>query len=216
MKKKRPELYTEAELHAVEAHIAAQFGSHGMVLHETVSPDIHVDIYVIDPTPERNNYILVTVGMGAHRMNVPRKLRAQKLERAELLVCLPPDWEVHSYQDRRWFWPIGEMKSIARVPVVCNTWLGHGHSVDNFQGVSAPYADNTQLCGMLLSVPMLFGDTSFVCGLPGGDMVNFYQLLPLYREEMEFKKAHDATDLLLQLRIAFEPLNPARPNLVAE
>ena len=32
-----------------------------------------------------------TMGMGAHRMNVPKELAEYKLERAELAIALPPD-----------------------------------------------------------------------------------------------------------------------------
>ena len=40
------------------------------------SPDIHVDIYIIEPTRKRNYYTLITSGMGAHRMNVPHGNRS--------------------------------------------------------------------------------------------------------------------------------------------
>ena len=32
--------------------------------------------------------------------------------------------------------------------------------------------------------------------LPGGEEVNFYQVLPLYRDELEYKLEHDAGALL--------------------
>ena len=49
------------------------------MFHEILSPDIHVDIYIMKPTPERNYYVLSTFGMGAHRMNVPEELAEKKL-----------------------------------------------------------------------------------------------------------------------------------------
>lgn len=57
------------------------------VFHELVSPDIHVDICVITPSEERDYYSLVTMGMGAHRMNVPEELAEYRLERAELAIA---------------------------------------------------------------------------------------------------------------------------------
>ena len=39
-------------------------------------------------------------------------------------------------------------------------------------------------------------DGSEVCTLPGGEEVNFYQVIPLYRDELEYKLAHDAETLL--------------------
>ena len=38
-------------------------------------------------------YTLVTMGMGAHRMNVPKELAEYKLERAELALSL-----IHIYR----------------------------------------------------------------------------------------------------------------------
>lgn len=57
------------EMDALEAHIDKYFGKSKNVFHEIASPDIHVDIYIIEPTRKRNYYTLITSGMGAHRMN---------------------------------------------------------------------------------------------------------------------------------------------------
>ena len=35
-----------------------------------------------------------------------------------------------------------------------------------------------------------------VCILPGGEEVNFYQVIPLYRDELEYKMENDAEALL--------------------
>ena len=78
-------------MEAVEQHIKRYFGEFGSVFHELVSPDIHVDICVVPPSEERDYYTLVTMGMGAHRMNVPEELAEYKLERAELAIALPSD-----------------------------------------------------------------------------------------------------------------------------
>ena len=78
-KKQLPETYTEAEMEAMEAHIAARFGEFANVFHEIVSPDIHVDICIIEPTPERNYFTLVTMGMGAHRAHAAKKLFMKRL-----------------------------------------------------------------------------------------------------------------------------------------
>ena len=44
-----PEVYTEEEMEAVEAHIQQYFGKFENVFHELSSPDIHVDICVVPP-----------------------------------------------------------------------------------------------------------------------------------------------------------------------
>ena len=211
-KKQLPEVYTEAEMEAVEAHIAARFGAFPNVFHEIISPDIHVDICIIEPTQERNYYTLVTMGMGAHRMNVPKELRKHKLDRAELFICLPPDWEIQN-GDERWYWPIRLLKSTARLPGECDTWLGYGHTLaaENPE----PYAENTGLCGVMLTMPYQFGHESVRCQLSDGGEVNFYQLLPLYEEEMAYKMAHCAEDLEALLGEDFDfVVDPARRNVI--
>ena len=96
------------------------------MFHEIASPDIHVDICIVPPTEERDYYTLVTMGMGAHRMNVPEELAEYKLERAELAIALPADWKLdqESMKDEKWYWPIRLLKSLARLPIGSDTWLG--------------------------------------------------------------------------------------------
>ena len=111
-----PEVYTEEEMEAVEGHIEQYFGKVENVFHELVSPDIHVDICIVPPTEERDYYTLVTMGMGAHRMNVPEELAEYKLERAELAIALPRNWKLkhEDLKNERWYWPIRLLKTLAR------------------------------------------------------------------------------------------------------
>ena len=188
-----PEMYEQEDWEAVEAHLEQYFGPCDNVFHEIMSPDIHVDIYIMKPTPERNYYVLSTFGMGAHRMNVPAELAEHKLERAEIIVTLPPDWQL-GQEGEEWYWPIRWLKILARLPINEDGWLGWGHTVANPD--DAPFAENTKLCGVMLTQPQGFDEEAVCCELPGGDEVNFYQMIPLTFEEMQFKLAHDAQTLL--------------------
>ena len=127
-----PEVYTEEEMEAVEAHIQQYFGKFENVFHELSSPDIHVDICVVPPSGDRDYYTLVTMGMGAHRMNVPEELAEYKLERAELAIALPGNWKLkrEDLKNERWYWPIRLLKALARLPIASDTWLGFGHTMD--------------------------------------------------------------------------------------
>lgn len=189
-----PEVYTEEEMEAVEGHIQQYFGEFENVFHELSSPDIHVDICVVPPSEERNYYTLVTMGMGAHRMNVPEELAEYKLERAELAIALPGNWKLkrEDLKNERWYWPIRLLKTLARLPIASDTWLGFGHTMDNEED----FAKGTKLCAAILTGPQDTEDGSEVCILPGGEEVNFYQVIPLYRDELEYKLAHDADALL--------------------
>lgn len=190
------ELYTEEEIFVIEDHIRRCFGEFTNVFHEIMSPKIHVDICVVPPGPGRNYYTLITLGMGAHQMNVPVDIEGSKgLRRAELVITLPPDWQVVS-DEERWYWPVRLLKAVARLPIECDTWLGWGHTVDN----GATFASNTRLSGSLLVSPQC-GENDLnldagVCRLPNGDEVNFYHLIPVYPKEMDFKKMYGAEALI--------------------
>ena len=185
-------VYSESELNTVRKHIEEYFGPCANIFREIISPDIHVDILTIEPTPERNYYVLVTMGMGARKMSTPAELRKYKLERAEIMVCLPPDWKMNDLEDEKWYWPLRWLKILARLPCEENSWLGWGHTIPN----DGPFADNTRLSAIMLIYPAAFGEDSFACTMPNGDEVNFYQMIPLYNEEIEYKLQHDAEALL--------------------
>ena len=189
-----PEVYTEEEMEAIEGHIQQYFGEFENVFHELSSPDIHVDICVVPPSKERTYYTLVTMGMGAHRMNVPEELAEYKLERAELAIALPGNWKLkrEDLKNERWYWPIRLLKALARLPIASDTWLGFGHTMDKEED----FAKDTKLCAAILTGPQDTEDGCEVCILPSGEEVNFYQVIPLYRDELEYKLAHDADALL--------------------
>ena len=191
---KEPEVYTDEEMTAVEEHLARYFGSFDRVLHELYSPDIHVDICVIPPGEGHNYLLLSTMGMGAHCMAVPEELAEYRLERAEVMIALPPDWPIASVEER-WYWPIRLLKNLARMPGEMDTWLAWGHTVDN----GSYYAEDTELCGCILVDAMFSGEEGCTCILPGGEPLNFYVVLPLYREEMDYKRSSNADSLLDRL-----------------
>ena len=200
---------------AVEQHIKNTFGAFENVFHELVSPDIHVDICVVPPSEKRDYYTLVTMGMGAHRMNVPEELAEYKLERAELAIALPPDWKLdeESLKEEQWYWPIGLLKVLARLPIAEDTWLGFGHTMDK----QSPFAKDTKLCGALLVGPQdIFWTGCEVCTLPSGEEVNFYQVIPLYRNEIEYKLEHDADALLEKMAGISFVVNPTRQNALTK
>ena len=183
--------YDENEIDILENHIGEFFGEFYNVFHEMISPDIHVDIAIIPPDEKRDFYTLVTMGMGAYKMNVPDSLKGYRLERAELMVTLPSDWEVQN-TDEKWYWPIRWLKILARFPLEENTWLGWGHTIPNGE----PFAENTGFSGILLLNPYPENEKAGSMSLPNGDIVNFYQMFPLYDEEMEFKRENSAEVLL--------------------
>lgn len=212
-----PELYDDGQLDALEEHIAEHFGDFPNVFHELVSPDIHVDVCVIPPRRDHDYYTLVTMGMGAHEMDVPEEVADETRRRAEVMINLPRDWRLDegSLQDGRWYWPIRMLKDVARLPVTTGCWLGWGHTVGMDEGRT--YDESTEQCGCVILSPGVFGESSYVCEIPDGDEVEFFQVIPLYDEELRYK-IDNGVDALLDLSTdeLLEVIDPARPNMVVD
>lgn len=200
------EMYDDDELDALEEHIKEYYGDFPTVFHETVSKDFICDIACVPPTEERNYYTLITMGMGAHIMNIPDSLSPEENGRAELLICLPPDWKLGE-STAEWFWPIRLLKDLARLPINTDSWLGWGHSVDH-----QAYIANTQFCGSLLLFPEGVSEEAETCTLPNGDKVNFFEVIPMYREEMLYKINHDTRALLDKMKNINHVVDINRPN----
>ena len=66
----------------------------------------------------------------------------------------------------------------------------------------------------ILIEPQNTEENGGLCQLPGGEEVNFYQVIPLYREEMEYKLEHDADTLLEKMAEVDFVVDPARPNCI--
>ncbi|MDY6037601.1 MAG: suppressor of fused domain protein [Eubacterium sp.] len=178
------EVYEEDEIDMLEEYICKQYGEFENVFHEIFSPDIHVDIAIVPPNENQDYYTLITMGMGAHKMNVPEELSEYNLDRAELVTYLPKDWKLDS-DEEIWYWPLRWLKILSRLPIEQDTWLGFGHTVPSGEPVAEDVSYN---CFMLID------DASTVVGTD--KTINFYTMLPLYEEEMHYKIDNGAEALL--------------------
>ena len=199
-------LYTDREWNKVTSYIETQYGEYDEVIHEYASPVIHLDIAVVPPTDEQPYFKLVTFGAGAYKMNVPREYKPYKLERAEYVIFLPKDWDIKSNKEED-YWPIRMLKEVARLPIYTDSWLAYGHTVQMKEDAS-PYSESIGFNSCVL-IRSIGKDNHIVkplkLGLFGKE-VNFYQVYPLYNEEMEFKLEHSLNDLME--RIGDEDLDP--------
>ena len=203
----------------VKVHIDQYFGVYTQLLTDDSDPDHPLEIAVILPRPEHDYYTLVTVGLSRHRMDFSEERREEKLERAELLINLPRDWKLTKAdcREEQWSWPIRMMLATAyfamedpEVGLESRTTLMEGED-------GIPFAENTDLRGEILLYPGVFGEESFFCRLPGGEEVNFYQVIPLYWEELQYKLEHGSDSLLdLCPDESLEVINPHRLNVVTD
>ncbi|MGG4440403.1 suppressor of fused domain protein [Brevibacillus fortis] len=191
-------------------------GRESSVFHEIISDTIHIDVNVMSPTEEEPFWVLYTNGMSDLPMTIPDEIQEQmeeSIDRAELMIFLPASWELtqESLEDENNYWPIRLMKQLARFPHQYNTWLGYGHTIPNYQEYE-PYADGTGLNGVVL---FQLSEEISVIPTKDGNNIHTYFLIPLYKEEMEYKLEHgmDALlDKLFELDDDALILNPNRRN----
>jgi hypothetical protein len=211
---------SESRAEEVEKGIAATFGEPVTVFHEIVSDVVHLDVHLVPPTSGREWWTLFTTGMSDRPMTVPPG--AEELRFAELMVKLPPSWEMQRLQVtppppdvERWYWPMRELKKLARLPHEYSTWLGFGHSIPNGDP-PAPFAPDTGLCGWVLLPPLEVPPEARQVRLQDGNVVHLYVLHALHRDEMELKlsRGMDALLDLFERANLSEVLDPGRPSLV--
>lgn len=195
----------EKLIHAISDHVSKHLGPTPMVFHELVSELVHLDVYHVKPAGERQCHTLVTCGMSERPMKTPQGLKG--LSHAELLIHLPQNWPMkhEDWDDENNYWPVRWLKMLARLPHEYDTWLGHGHTVPNGDPAQ-PFADNTDFCCWLLLEPMLVPER-FTPLKMKGRKIHFYQAVPLYAEEMDFKLARGLEALLKRFdRINLSPI----------
>lgn len=191
----------DAAIQRISQHIEKHVGKVAFVFHELLSNLVHIDVHMVPPGPGRDYYTLITSGMSDRPMTAPDDNPQYRY--AELVLCLPPDWplEQEAFADETNYWPMRWLKVLARLPHEYNTWLFVGHTVPNGDPPK-PFAPNTRLCCALLLQPVLFGPDFQRLDAGDGKVINFLSLVPLYREEMDFKLRHGLDPLLERLDAA--------------
>ncbi|HEX2954173.1 MAG TPA: suppressor of fused domain protein, partial [Bacillota bacterium] len=146
---------------------------------------------------KRNYHTFITAGMSSLPMKAPES--ASECKYAELMVCLPPSWEVseEKYEviDFDELWPVGYMKYLARFPHKNDTWLWFGHTIPN-GNPAEPFADNTKLCGAILLPPIKTNYDFHQLKISEEKTVNFFAVVPLYEEEINYKLRYGYGKLL--------------------
>jgi len=175
----------------IESHFEKHFGPVAIVFHEIVSDLIHLDVHVIRPGPERNCWTLFTTGMSALPMTPPPG--AEDKQWAELLISLPPEWELDllkgtpaSNEDERGYWPVRWLKALACLPHEYETWLATGHTIPSGDPPQ-PFAPETKLCCWLLLPPVSVPAEARRIGLSDGRTVDLFALNALHLEELTLK-----------------------------
>lgn len=166
----------------------------GPVLHEKISPTVHVDVMVVRPTAAYRCLRLVTCGMAELPMHVPPEW--SETPYAELSIALPPSWpmSLRAFRDERVYWPLRLLKHLARMPHDDRTFLWTGHTIHGYR--SQHYAPDTRLCASLIVPPLVAPREFGEFNVGGGRSVRILGVLPLYQEELEVKLQHGLQALM--------------------
>ena len=164
------------------------------VFDEIESEIIHRDIYLIKATEDRPYHILLSCGMSALPMTIPEDIDSSEF--VEIMILLPKEWnlEYESFSDEKNYWPLRAMKGIMITPHENNTWLGFGHTYA-YEG-NDEFAEGIGFNSLMLAHSMELSDDFTQIELANDKVIDIYTLIPLYKEELEFKKKNGARALL--------------------
>lgn len=182
-------------LEEISDHIERHIGPIKMVFHEILSDTVHIDVHHVEPSEDRPFHSLITSGMSDLPMRTPNPEVPQHLE---LLIHLPPDWKLSQsdWDDETWYWPIRQLKYLARFPHKLDTFLGYGHTIPNGDPPE-PYAKNTKLNCILILPPLSTPEDFDQLVISERKTIHFMALVPLYGEETDLK-LRKGTDVLLE------------------
>ncbi len=205
-----PTLYIEETEQHFEKLFDIKEGEH-TVYHELASEYVHVDIHIVKPNENRPFYLLFTTGMSDLPMTVPEDASwdFKKInERAELFCLLPADWKFGNYsskeEEKRYMWIISCLKTAARYPHQCGTWLASAHTLQ-YTERNEYFADNTELSSAIFiqlnkeDFGGKYGDEIGFFRTSDDNYINMLCFIPLYEDEMNFKLEKGGDALFMRL-----------------
>lgn len=221
--KQRP-VHTTPYSQEIQKHMNKCFpGRTERVFFDKLNDYLQVDIHILEAPTKQDFHVLYTVGMSALPMKLPDEFYPdyQMLERAELIALLPAEWQLpepgegETYNNTFW-WPVDLLQYLARFPHEYKSWLGWGHTVPNSDKYVSYDEASTKLCGVMISA---LNEAISMFHAKDGTLINLYALLPLYKEEIDFKQ-QEGGKALLQKMVGINGFGmiifPDRPNVCLE
>ena len=176
------------------------------VLHEILSDLVHIDVHIMNPSPDEDFWVVFTTGMSDLPMTIPEGIdNPEEWSRAELVMFLPAEWNPQNATDasektpHNDFIPISTLKYLARMPHYFKTWLGSGHTIPNGPDYE-PFVEGSQMAGVVL---LELDEKSSYMTAADGTVINFYLVVPLSKAETEYK-LENGMDALVQKMIEHE------------
>lgn len=179
----------------ISDHIEKYIGEVDVVFHELLSDTVHIDIHHVKPTQDRPFHTLITSGMSDIAMKVPDGSDINP--HMELMITLPSEWKISNdaFKDECWYWPIRQLKFLARFPHKYDSWFGWGHTIPNGDPAEA-FAENTKFTGVMLATSLNVPEEFIELKIGDEKNIQFFSLIPLYEEEMNLKLQKGSDELL--------------------
>lgn len=138
--------------------------------------------------------VLLTDGLSNYKMPVPEK--ESGMEYIELCFCLPSYWEWENTDNPQMNWIFPWIQRLAKYVRANETWFGHGHTMPCGKEMNPISATMKQDHFMLIS-PMLL-EMEMASISVDGKMVNFLFIVPIFEDEMEYKKGNGTQKLIIK------------------
>ncbi len=179
------EIYSDLEYIELDEFYENNFGKTNRVLRDNYPSGLYVDIYIVKPNKVNNYYTVVTCGIGAHKMYAKDENNNTLDDRShmELVMYLPKSWNFRNLDDYNNIWPLNLMKHIAGIPRENYNYIVCGDTVSN-NGV--PYSKKSKLNSSLLLNTLDNKSKPLQCKLSSGKVINFYTVMPIYEEELNY------------------------------
>lgn len=212
--KRAVNVYSDQERENFELFLAQKFGPVKRVFRGVNSPDMLVDLYLFEAETPDPILRLITCGMGGRTMEPPENVENISPDRIELMIDLPADWPLDavSLNDDQFNWPFRLLRKMIHYPWDPGAWFRLGHAVQ----WDEPLAQNTELSGVLLASPAVEDYGKCEVSVAPGKEVHLYQMVPLYPEELAYRREHGVRKLynLLGEKFSFV-IDSRRPNAAA-
>jgi hypothetical protein len=181
----------------VNNHLKSYFSSDEIfVFDEIVSPDFHLDVYLIKPGENRGFYTLFTGGVSSIAMDVPDPRFPAHVE---LMLLLPQDWPFENDEWRcdEYYWPIELIKSLGRFPHNNKTWIGVGHTVPESKG---SYLYSKRFVASFLLKASIISEEFQRIGYDDG-YIDVLMPIPLYEDEYTYKKENGLNAMIEKMLV---------------
>ncbi len=199
----------ESHLEEITAHVERCYGPVRRVMHEVISDHVHVAVLIADVAEDHPYITIVTSGMS----DLPMQSKDGSPVRCEVMMRLMVNHPLsqEAFADEANYWPIRRLKMIARMPHLLGSSFAAGHTIAT--DPPEPVHPGSEFCALGLVEP-LDADARTIRTKDGLEIA-LLQVVPMYREELEWKLKQPTLSALAELydKESFRVAYKGRPKL---